>query len=178
MSWGNWYGIKGDDSRHASFIYIFMLLPPTQFDISLVHSHSGRLAFDYLDNYNRLEIIRQVSDPERCEELVDRVQSLIQKEYPEELSETKPKPILSVCTKVFVPKCLLQQIQRENRQSAHSPGAALGDESTRPLARPIGRGRFIISLGAPQRQHKRLQHTRCHIRCIITSTTVGHRIQE
>lgn len=54
----------------------------SQFDISKVNSHSGRLNPDLLEDFNRLEILRQLDNPKDCERLVAEVIQLVKKTYP------------------------------------------------------------------------------------------------
>lgn len=54
------------------------------FDLKSLNLHPSGLNPELLDQFNRLEIERQVEDPVRCEELVERVRELITKAYPDE----------------------------------------------------------------------------------------------
>lgn len=65
---------------------IYWTLSSLQFNISLVRPFSGRLDSDHLNECNRLELNRQINDPEKCDQLIEQVQNIVRQHYPIELS--------------------------------------------------------------------------------------------
>lgn len=55
-----------------------------QFDIKRVNTSANRLQPSQLDSCNRLEIHRQISDPDLCDKLVEQVRELIRKSFANE----------------------------------------------------------------------------------------------
>lgn len=54
-----------------------------QFDINKINVNSSRLNPELLDECNRLEINRQLQDPQQVNELIAEVKTLVIKEYPD-----------------------------------------------------------------------------------------------
>lgn len=54
-----------------------------QFDINKINVNSSRLNPDLLDECNRLEINKQLQDPQQVKELITEVKTLVIKEYPD-----------------------------------------------------------------------------------------------
>lgn len=61
---------------HVSFLF--------QFDINKVNKASSRLNTGYLEECNRLELIRYIKDPILCDEVVKQTTELIKRTYPKE----------------------------------------------------------------------------------------------
>lgn len=55
-----------------------------QFDIERVNKNSTRLKTEFLDECNRLELIRHIQDPKLCDDIVKQVQELIKRTYPKQ----------------------------------------------------------------------------------------------
>lgn len=52
------------------------------FDLNLIKRNSSRLNPDLLSDLNRIELTKQIADPEKCEELIKQVRALVKEKYP------------------------------------------------------------------------------------------------
>lgn len=68
--------------RIVSCICTFNVLLPMsfsfQFDLSLVSSSSCKVALDRLNDFNKMELARQISDPDELKHLITELKELIQ----------------------------------------------------------------------------------------------------
>lgn len=55
-----------------------------QFDLMAVNKEPNRFSAKQLDDYNRMELIRHIKDPELSKDIVKMVKELIKRAYPEQ----------------------------------------------------------------------------------------------
>jgi glutamyl-tRNA synthetase len=56
-----------------------------QFDPTRINTNSSRLNADLLAQFNRLELLKHLEDPEKCEQLIEKIRNLVKVTYPDSL---------------------------------------------------------------------------------------------